>query len=66
MRTRGMNSMRDTLDAEINRLQQLRDLGRPVPRSEIADAKQQRSDLADAIRNAQIRVDSVRLILCGK
>ncbi|MEZ5302192.1 MAG: hypothetical protein R3F11_16370 [Verrucomicrobiales bacterium] len=66
MRTRGMNSMRDTLDAEINRLQQLRDLGHPVPESEIADAKQQRSDLADAIRNAQIRVDSVRLILCGK
>lgn len=55
--------MSESLDAEIERLEQLRELGHPVRDSEIDMARAERAELERHLGEARLRVDSVRLIL---
>lgn len=55
--------MAKELDGELERLQQLRELGHPVRESEIELATAERKQLTEHLSKARLRVDSVRLIL---
>jgi ATP-dependent helicase HepA len=55
--------MAEKLDAEIGRLEKLRELGHPIREDEMALALGERQALDEAIRQAPLRTDCVRLIM---
>jgi len=56
-------TMTEKLDAEIDRLKQLREMGHPVRNSEIDLAIVEKGQLEKYLADTPLRVDSVRLIL---
>lgn len=56
-------TMKEQLDAEIERLKQLQDMGHPVRDSEIDLAEVEKAQLEKYLADTPLRVDSVRLIL---
>ncbi len=65
LRSEALGAMTGTMDAEIHRLEQLREMGHPVRESEIALAKEERDALKGYLTDAPLRLDSVRLILAS-
>ncbi len=65
LRETAAEAMHEQLDAELARLEKLREMGHPVPESEIAALKEERDSLDEHLRHARLRVDSVRLVLAG-
>jgi ATP-dependent helicase HepA len=55
-------AMSQQLQAEIDRLEDLREINSHVTPEEIAGVKQQRTELDAAIRSAHLRLGAVRLI----
>ncbi len=65
LREAAAKTMHEQLDAELTRLGKLRELGHPVPESEIQALTEERDALDEHLRHARLRVDSVRLVLAG-
>ena len=65
LREAAAKAMHEQLDAELARLEKLREMGHPVPESEIAALKVERDSLDEHLLQARLRVDSVRLVLAG-
>ncbi|MCB1229707.1 MAG: RNA polymerase-associated protein RapA [Verrucomicrobiae bacterium] len=65
LREAAAKAMHEQLDAELARLEKLREMGHPVPESEIAALKEERDSLDEHLLQARLRVDSVRLVLAG-
>lgn len=63
LRKEAIAAMTEQLDAEINRLEQLREMGHPVRDSEIDLAKVEKGQLEKYLTDTPLRIDSVRLIL---
>ncbi|NOX99138.1 MAG: RNA polymerase-binding ATPase, partial [Verrucomicrobia bacterium] len=63
VRGEAVAEMEKQLDAEIERLKQLREMGHPVRESEIAMATEERDALKKHLEGAVLRMDSVRMIL---
>lgn len=65
LRETACEAMHERLDAELDRLKKLREMGHPVPESEIEQLSMERDALDQHLREARLRVDSVRLVLAG-
>ncbi|MCB1062728.1 MAG: DEAD/DEAH box helicase family protein [Verrucomicrobiae bacterium] len=65
LRETAADAMHEQLDAEIARLQKLREMGHPVPEAEIQALTEERDALDKHLREARLSVDSVRLVLAG-
>ena len=65
LRKSAVNQMTERISVEISRLKKLRQLGHPVPNSEIRTATRERDALTKHLSEARLRVDSVRLVLAG-
>lgn len=63
IRKEAVTRMTGRLDAELERLARLREMGHPVPDSEIALATEERDQLTGFLKEARLRVDAVRLVL---
>jgi len=64
-RDRAIAGMTAQLDAEIERLEQLREMGHPVREREVEQAREERESLTRFLGEARLRIDSVRLILAA-
>lgn len=65
LRNEAVAAMEEEMDAEIHRLERLREMGHPVRESEISLAKEERDALKGHLAGAPLRLDSVRLILAS-
>lgn len=65
LREAAAKAMTEQLEAELARLEKLREMGHPVPDSEIEALKKEQTELDEHLRQAPLRVDSVRLVLAG-
>lgn len=65
IREAATKSMRERLDAELERLARLKAMKHPVPDAEIAALTAERAELEHHLTEAPLRVDAVRLVLAG-
>ncbi len=63
IRQEGLSSMTREMDSEIARLESLAEVNPNVRSEEIEHLRRSKAALADYIKNAQIRLDAVRLII---
>jgi len=54
--------MLETMNAEVERLEELAELNQVVSQQEIEDLKSQITEISEAIRGARVRLDSLRMI----
>jgi ATP-dependent helicase HepA len=62
-RAEAIQSMSELYDHEIERLARLKEMGHPVRDAEIEMAKEEKEQLKKYLRDAPLKMDSVRLIL---
>ena len=65
VRDEAVEAMEKQLNAEIDRLEKLKQMGHPVRQSEIAMATEERDSLKKHLQEAVLRMDSVRMILAS-